>query len=261
MRSDSLLHWLQPLRQLAQAAAYRRFLENTDQNLFWGVFDSFDAAAAAAPATRPLGYDNEASAQLYVPQIYSFDYPALFWIGRSFDDGLHSVFDLGGHVGIKHYAFRRLLHYPDDLRWTVCDVPAVVERGRMLALQKAPGGKLVFTTDFRAASGFDVLLASGSLQYLPLRIGQMLAEMPVKPRRIVLNVTALHPSRTYYTLNSIGTAFCPYRVQAHDELVAELVSHGYRRRDEWENWGKVIHVPLTTDHDVQHYTGFCFDLG
>ncbi len=260
-RLASRLVSLPPWRQAKHAAEHRRFLANTTENLFWGVHDSFDAAAAAAPTSRPLGYDNDASSQLYVPQVSAWDYPAIFWLGRSFDEGLRSVFDLGGHIGVKHYAFKRLLNYPPDLRWRVCDVPAVAERGRELARTKAPGGQLEFTSDWRDASGVDVLFASGSLQYLPLTLGQMLAQMATRPRRILLNTTAVHPGRTFYTVNSIGTAFCPYRVQALDELTDELVAHGYRRRDGWENAGKPLVVPMTTGFDLDHYTGLCFDLG
>jgi putative methyltransferase (TIGR04325 family) len=241
------------------AAEHRRFLDNTTENLFWGVHDSFSAAQAAAPTSRPVGYDNDASAELYSPQISAWDYPALFWLGRSLDEGLRSVFDLGGHIGIKFYAFKRLLAYPPELRWRVCDVPAVIGRGAEIARSKGAETQLGFTSNPLDASGFDVLYASGSLQYLPQTIGRMLDQMAIKPRRILLNTTAVHTERTYYTVNSIGTAFCPYRVQSHDELTGELVRHGYRRRDGWENAGKALIVPLTDGYSLDHYSGFCFD--
>lgn len=61
------------------------------------------------------------------------DYPLLHWLSRLFfemPDGVRTgVFDLGGHVRIVYYAFRKCLDYPAQLRWTVHDVPNVIEAG------------------------------------------------------------------------------------------------------------------------------------
>jgi putative methyltransferase (TIGR04325 family) len=250
------------LSALTREAAYRRkFLDNQDENLFMGSFENFAVAEANAPSGKPVGYDNpEAATMLYSHQIYFYDYPALFWLGRSLDSGLRTVVDLGGHIGIKYYAFRRVLNYPPDLRWTVCDVPAVVKAGQEVAAQRQVTHQLDFTADFHKASGCDVLYASGSLQYLPLRLSELLVELPVKPKRIVLNTTAVHPERTLYTLNSIGVAVCPYRIEHYDQLFADLTGAGYVRRDAWRNEGKPIEVPFIEGGDKPHYIGCCFDL-
>lgn len=246
---------------LRQSAYKRRFLQNVEENLFMGSFESFDAAQAGAPPTKAIGYDNEDAARtLYSHQVYFYDYPALFWLGRSLDAGMRSVFDLGGHVGIKYYAFKRMLDYPSALRWTVCDVPGVAKTGQALAEERGATAQLDFCTDFKAASGYDVLYASGSLQYLPTRMAEILAALPAKPRRIILNTTAAHPERTLYTLNSIGFAVCPYRIQHWDELLAELTMAGYKRRDAWRNEGKPIEVPFVDGGDKAYYGGCCFDL-
>jgi putative methyltransferase (TIGR04325 family) len=249
------------IRQMQQRAYLHRFAENTDENLFMGVFDSFADAAQHAPPTRPIGYDNPESAQLYGPKVCDYDYPAMFWLDRSLAEGMRSVFDLGGHVGIKYYAFRRPMAFPANLRWVVCDVPAVVARGREIAAARPPGERPSFTTNLLDASGFDVLYASGSLQYLPPHIDTLLSELKPPPRRLILNITAVHPTRTYITLNSIGTAFCPYRVQAYDELIEEVRRVGYIQRDAWENLGKRLVLPFAPNLSLDHYTGFCFDAG
>ncbi|MDM0107465.1 TIGR04325 family methyltransferase [Variovorax sp. J22R24] len=243
-------------------AAYRRkFLENREENLFMGSFESFADAEAHAPPTKAVGYDNaEAAKTLYSHQVYFYDYPGLFWLGRALEEGMRSVFDLGGHVGIKYYAFRRMLPYPNDLRWTVCDVPGVVRTGQDLAVQREVTQQLDFTTDFNDATGYDVLYASGSLQYLPLRISEIIAALPAKPRRIIINTAAVHEQKTLYTLNSIGFAVCPYRIQHYDALLAELAAAGYKRRDAWRNEGKPIEVPFVEGGDKAFYAGCCFDL-
>ena len=245
-----------------EAAYKRKFVENPEgENLFMGSYESFEAAEASVPPGKAIGYDNaEAAKTLYSHQLYFYDYPGLFWLGRALEEGMRSVFDLGGHVGIKYYAFRRVIPYPADLRWTVCDVPGVVQTGRELAVQRAVTSQLDFTTDFRAASGCDVLYAAGCLQYLPLRISEMLAQLPVKPKRIVINTAATHPDRTLFTLNSIGFAVCPYRIQHHDALQNELLESGYKRRDAWRNEGKPIEIPFVEGGDKAFYSGCCFDL-
>ena len=255
-----MLSNLLPFSSSRESAYRQKFLDNQDENLFMGSFESFAAAEANAPPSKAVGYDHAETAGLYSPQIYFYDYPGLFWLGRSIDAGLTRIFDLGGHIGIKYYAFRRVLSYPDSLRWTVCDVPSVVDSGRALAVQREATDQLAFTTDYRDASGCDVLYASGSLQYLPVRIHEILAALPVKPRRIVLNTTAVHPERTLYTLNSIGVAVCPYRIEHYDELLAALTRSGYRKRDAWRNEGKPIEVPFVDGGDRSYYAGCCFDL-
>lgn len=249
------------LREAGQKAYLRRFLNNTHENLFLGVYESFEQAAASAPAARPLGYDNSDSANIaYASQITPRDYPAMFWLARAMAEGLRSVFDLGGHVGVKYYAFRRVLGYPADLRWTVCDVPAVVKRGREIAAARAPEGCLAFTDRYADASGQDVLFASGSLQYLPKTLAELLSGLGRLPRRLVINGTPIHESRAFFTLNSIGTAFCPYRVQQRKAFVDSILALGYEKRDEWENTGKAMIIPFENGYDVKHYSGFCFDL-
>lgn len=245
-----------------EAAYKRKFIENPEsEHLFMGSYESFEAAQANVPPGKAIGYDNaEEAKKIYSHQLYFYDYPGLFWLGRALEEGMRSVFDLGGHVGIKYYAFRRVIPYPANLHWTVCDVPGVVQTGRELAIQREVTSQLDFTTDFHDASGYDVLYAAGSLQYLPLQISEMLAQLPVKPKRIVINTAATHPDRTLYTLNSIGFAVCPYRIQHHDALQNELVEAGYKRRDAWRNEGKPIEIPFVEGGDKAFYSGCCFDL-
>lgn len=241
-------------------ASYRqRFLSNTSENLFMGSFGSFAEAEAAVPPSKRVGYDSPGAEELYAPQLLTRDYPALFWIGQSIKEGMRTVFDLGGHVGIKYYAFKRALRDPPELHWKVCDVPSIVKAGREIAEKRGCSDRLTFCTDFREASGHDVLLVSGCLQYLPTDLGEILASLPVKPRRIVLNTTALHPERTMYTLNSIIVAVCPYRIQHADEMAKQLADAGYRRQDNWRNDDLRLEVPFVPGGDKPYYAGGCWD--
>ena len=248
------VRWLGPL---SRAAYERRFAGNRDENLFRGIFASADAAAASAPPTRPLGYDNADAASMYGIRTRpdTHDYPALFWLGRAIADGALRVFDVGGHVGVKYYAFRDALRYPPQLRWTVCDVPAVVENGRRIARERGVDAQLGFTGDHDALDGCDVLFASGVLQYLPMSLPEWLQRLRSPPRRIVVNQSPLHPEREFFTLNSIGTGFCPYRVIHEASLVRGLGELGYRVADRWTNTGKSLRIPFEDGYDVPDYRG------
>ncbi len=87
----------------------------------------------------------------------------------------------------------------------------------------------------------------------------MLGPLPTRPKRVVINTTPVHATRSYSTLNSIGTAFCPYRVMSEGELLAGMASVGYCLRDRWLNPGKGMQLPFERGYDVTEYSGFCFE--
>jgi putative methyltransferase (TIGR04325 family) len=215
----------------ALAAQYeQRFARNTTENLFRGVYPSFEAAAASAPKSRPMGYDNPDAALMYrdlLHTIYPSDWPVLFWLQQCFAQGSSRVFELGGHIGISYYAYQAAMTYPQSLRWVVSDVPAVMDRGAAFAHHKDALGKLSFEADFAQAAEADVFMALGVLQYLPETLGQRLRSLRRLPAHVIVNLTPLHSDAapkdnagrppvssppldgTYFTLQSIGTAFCP----------------------------------------------------
>ena len=245
--------------RLRRGAYARAFASHENVNLYRGVFDTFEQAALSAPNTKPPGYDNEASARMYddVMEPTLRDYPAMFWLQRAFLDGHERVFDLGGHVGIKYYAFSGRMQMPTQLRWRVCDVPAVVARGNALAIEKGTAETLRFTADWRDLSAADVLFASGSIQYLPVSLGDMLRALPTRPARLVINSAALHPTRSFFTLNSIGVSFCPYRVQSEPSFMDDMNALGYRCVDRWET-PRDFAIPFEPGYEMDRFVGLAF---
>jgi putative methyltransferase (TIGR04325 family) len=69
----------------------------------------------------------------------------------------------------------------------------------------------------------------------------------------------MHHSKGFYTLNSIGTAFCPYRVVHEASFVKDLDALGYRATDRWANPGKGLHLPFEDGYDVPAYRGGYFE--
>lgn len=235
---------------------YRRNFPRTRG--FCGVYASFAEALADMPAGSALGYDAEEPARMYtdrLSRVYPSDYPVLFWLGKLLRPGMHMV-DFGGHVGIAFYAYERYLPYPEGFRYTVIDVPAVVARGQQLANERGEP-RLHFTADPATIGRHDLLLASGSTQYLdpddPLANLDSLGELP---SHVCLNRIPVHPSRTFVTLQNIGTAICPYRIYRRDTVLAGIQQRGYDVVDEWENLEHSCMLPLDREHSVPNYAGF-----
>lgn len=249
------------IRDLRKRRFDAHFANNKGLNLFRGVYRSFEEAAEAIPQSQRAGYDSEQAAELYTDwvDVFDYDYPAMFWLQRTLLEGMRHIFDLGGNVGIKYYAYRKHCLFPEGLRWTVCDLPAVTRKGRELAKARGAEIQLSFVESPQAMAGCDVLFASGSLQYLPQSLPELLAGLAELPRWIVINITPLHSVHDYFTVNSFGPGFSAYRVQRRDSFADSIRRAGYITRAEWKNPGKVLDLPFEPGYGVDHYSGMCFE--
>jgi putative methyltransferase (TIGR04325 family) len=183
------------------------------------------------------------------------DYPLLFWFEKAVQDA-SQVVEIGGHVGIAYYTFERVIEYPKGLLWTIVDVPTVAEAGRKLAAERQRSN-LAFVGELAEVKGpIDLLMASGSLQYvpgdlLPKRIGRMANA----PRHIILNKTPISDGPGYVTLQNLGPAFCPYRIHGYDELVRPLLDMGYELVDKWQK-DRRVEIPGHPERTVLGYSGY-----
>lgn len=248
------------IRLLTEPYYRRRFRAHRRGNAYYGAYASFEAAARDIPPGVPAGYDSEAATRLYahrLEQVEASDYPALFWLQKLVEQGARRIFDLGGHVGVSYYAFRKLITYPDDLQWQVHDVAAVMESGRKLAGERDEHGQLSFV-ERDAADGCDVFMAKGALQYLDYALPDFLRGLRDRPRHLLINLTPMHPARTVFTLQHIGVAVCPYRISATGEFVRELEALGYRQRECWEHHDRAVRIPYHPEASIDRYHGYCF---
>ena len=250
-------------RSLLEARYKRVFFSHhaLTHHLYRGVFGSFDEAQASIPAASVSGYDNPESAELYrerTRRVFINDYPMMYWLGRFFTDGARSVFDIGGHIGIAYYAYQKYLSYPAGLRWTVMDVPAVNAAGERWAKEHDAAARLHFADEVGKASGADLLFAAGSLQYLSYSLIEALQGMVHKPRFLLLNSVPIHMRESFFTVQNIGTACCPYRVTAEREFLGGLASLGYELQDRWENPQRSCIIPFHPERSLDRYFGFAF---
>lgn len=230
-------------------------------NAYCGVYADYSSALAAAPDSLPKGYDHAETALLYAARtryVLACDYPAIFWLGRLFEEGCRSVFDFGGSIGIKYYSFRRYLDYPADLQWTVHELPSIVAAGREWAKEHDTQQQLAFSTIRTDADGQDILFASGSLQYLDYPIWDLIAKLPRPPKHVLVTMLPLHDSRTFFTVQNMGTLYCAYGITARPEFVARMQDAGYAVRDQWDQPDRRVEIPFHPECRVEKYYGFLF---
>lgn len=201
---------------------------------FRGAFPSHRDAMNSVRRNKLAGYDNSEVADVayeFMSSIIFWDWPVLYWLYRLSSES-KTVIDAGGHMGTKYRAFRN--HLPDDgLRWIVYDLPAIVRRGRELAAKDGLE-KLEFIDQLNQSPPPDVFLGSGLLQYLDIPFHQLIRQLPVLPRHIVLNKVATHHQSTVFTLQNLGIAEVPYQIRNHEEFLRELNDIGYEVIDHWE---------------------------
>jgi putative methyltransferase (TIGR04325 family) len=223
------------LRLIKDMRLYFRFPHRC-YGCFRGVFTTFDEAISAAPKTKPLGDDDPRLAQEYRQtldkQAREYDYPVLFWLKDLMGLGTR-VFDLGGNVGIHFYTYEKYLRYPPGLRWTVCDVPAIVKAGEELARTEGRR-ELTFTTRFEDADGAHIFIASGSIQYIS-SISDLLSSLSAKPGHLLLNRLPLCDGEQFVTLQNGGQVFYPQYVFNKDEFIDSVRRLGYKLVDVWDD--------------------------
>jgi putative methyltransferase (TIGR04325 family) len=244
------------LRQFALKRYEQHFATVGGGGMFHGVYDSFASAARMIPQEKLGGYDNAEAGQMYrdrLTRVFPSDYPVLFWL-RELLPQVKKVFDLGGHVGIARYAYAQYLRFSDGFPWLVYDVPAVVEAGKRLAAERGVAG-LEFTTDLSRAAEADLLFSAGALQYVDDELPEILGRLEKRPKYLLLNLLPLSDQPTYFTLQHLGNAVCPYGIHNRERLASGLARLGYQLRDQWENPEKSCHIPLHLSHSLDHYDG------
>lgn len=253
-----------PLVQIRRRR-HARWFASTNERCFSGVFESFAAAVAGAPPGRLIGSDHAHAADLGIlggpetlRRVNARDYPLLFWLREAILGGTKQVFDFGGHVGVKYYAFRPYLRFSPELRWTVYDMPAVTSAGRNLAAERDDASQLSFTDRLEDADGVDVFLAIGSLQYEETPPWTLLSRFRELPETLILGGLPLSEGPRFVTLLNIGASYCPYYIFNRTEMVDAIVGLGYSLVDSWPIPDKKCIIPFESERSVRGYTGFCF---
>ena len=225
------------------------------------VFNSLSEAVAAARPYAEGGHENAEHSKLHmslaeVPR--PSDYAALFHMRGLILDGA-KIFDFGGSIGNLFYLYDRYLNLPPDCIWLVFELPAWVELGQNVAT-KRDENRLRFTRKWEDATGAELLIASGSLQYFDTPLSQMVSELPEKPSHILINRTPLIDGPTKATVQDGGTHRVGCVLYNRTEFVTAFEAIGYEVVDSWKAWELSLKVVGKPEYSALPYSGFFFRL-
>lgn len=234
-----------PLARIREARYRRAFSTGRDGwPRFFGLFRTREEAEAAAPPSRPLGYDHPEVAEVnrnLMASVWTSDYPAIYWLRRALENQDH-VFDLGGHTATKYHAWAPYLDLSDEATWTVCDLPAMVAAGEKLC---AGIPRVRFTTDHGQMEGAGILLASGVLQYMEPDLEHLLAACRRPPPHLILNKVPTRAGPDVFTLENLRKSTVAYRIFQESRLLGVLEALGYRLLDRWDVHESSVRVPFS----------------
>ncbi len=263
-RLVSIIKEMPPVRALRRLRHARRFSSSAGYGSFWGVYASFAEALRAVPRGNPVGFDSEALACEFsdrLDHVFTYDYPVMFWLAMLLRED-RSVFDIGGHVGVHYYAYRKYIEGLESVRWVVSEVPKVAARGRELAAGRG-AQNLAFTSDLQDVAGHDVVIAAGSLQYIerPL-FAELLGSIRqrLRPRHLIVNKIPLYGGATFVTLQNAGVSNTPCYNFNGAEFVGGLEKLGYRIVDSWSVPERSNHIPLHPERSFGSYSGLYFAM-
>ncbi|MAF77544.1 MAG: hypothetical protein CME60_05225 [Halobacteriovoraceae bacterium] len=252
---------LPPVVELRKKKYEKKFATNQYLNLFKGIYPNFEMASAAAKNYQTKGYNNKKSAQMYQDmchKIFPEDYPTLYWINRLIPH-ISSLIDFGGHVGIKRYAFDSYLEKINQVKWSVYDLPKVIDEAKNLKTQLDPQNEinLNFLNDLENQNT-DLFMALGSFQYIPKEVPEVLEKLSSLPQYLLISIPVTKKN-TFLTLNHIGTTVCPYIIRNEDEFLKGIKEKGYSLKDSWSAPNKICEIPFHEEYSVYGYSGFVFE--
>jgi putative methyltransferase (TIGR04325 family) len=246
------------LATLRDLYTYRYFNDPGKAPRYRGVYSTYAAAESALPKGRPKGFNLETVSDYFIKcelNLNPSDYPVLFWLSRIIGPET-TVFDLGGGLGQCYYNYNSYLNFPPDLRWTICDVDALMSRGSELARENNVRG-LSFTSDRTNADGVQVYISSGALHYIEPDLSEILSQLSNLPQHLLIHRIPLYAGPRYYTMQNTPHSYSVNKVLNESEFVKAIEALGYERVDDWR-MQRSLHIPFHPERFVPHYRGFYF---
>lgn len=225
------------------------------------IYSNAADAWAAAADHKLAGHDHPDAINMHLrlaEKLRPSDYAAMFWL--SLLDHQAHIFDFGGNIGNLFYLYRKYLPADNGMRWTVFDIPAILERGRAIALERQAKG-IAFTGDLTQAAGCDVFLASGSLHYWEGSITDLLEKINIRPAHILVNRSPMREhGPPFMTVQVTDHYSVPCLVRNINDVISEFGRHGYELIDRWSALELSIDLPLQPEFSIPAYSGLYFRL-
>lgn len=221
------------IRSLKKSILLRSF-RGKEIGVFRGKFLTYEDAQSSLPPSSLSGYDDDqlvAGNLESFSRIHPFDWPVIALCQKLIRERkLRTMTDFGGHVGVKYYAFEKMLDFKNGFVWQVVDVPAMVREGRRRITPQNAVLKFFETLD--ETDPAEGLLLSGVLQYARFSIEEIFARLPTKPYIVFLNKVPVSDSRGYFTIEKYVKPM-PYRIFGPRDLDTIRERLGYKRVAQW----------------------------
>ncbi|MDQ7979876.1 methyltransferase, TIGR04325 family [Paraburkholderia sp. SARCC-3016] len=224
-----------------------------------GYRSSFQTLNEAEMAVKPYakgGHENPTNFALHLELnrvARPSDYAAFYYL-RDRVAGVRKVFDLGGNVGNLYYCYKDYLKMPEDLIWSVYDLPETVSRGRILASTRN-AKNLQFTGDLGWAANADLFIASGSLHYFDKSLPHLLEGVGARPKYILINRAPLTEGPEFAVVQDAGHIRVACMLYNRSKLLADFARLGYGLLGEWQAAELCLPVLDRPSSTIRSYTG------
>lgn len=230
-----------------------------------GVYRSYQEAKQSIPGKASAEYDiinknktKNANERVALDSwFHDSDYPLLFWLSRLLQDG-SSLVELGGSLGHFFYSIQKFFKVPDTISWTIYELPNAVEFGKVLAEERGES-RLAFSEskDIAGCGPVDIFLTSGTLQYMDVKVWDILREIKDRPQHVLLHNLPVHAHRSFYTVQVMPMCQVPYGVYSGQELLQSMKDLGYELVAQWKNQ-RTVEIPFHRQIEIEGYLGFYF---
>lgn len=172
----------------------------------YGVFDSFAQAREMCPPSREFNQREltDEYVNIRTKQVFTYDYPVIFWLHNAFAENSTTIFDIGGSVGVHYHAYKQVLDYPLNMTWSVFETPEVVQVGREIAA-RIGSLQLLFTDSLDMSQvEADIWISAGALHYIEdARPRRLLANCRKCPTHIIINKLPVYSGEDFVTAQNM----------------------------------------------------------
>ncbi len=231
-----------------------------------GKFDNFQQAQFAIPDTATKEYDviNKKKAANEAQELerldnwfHDIDYPLLFWLSKLVTPKIH-VLELGGSVGHFFYTSEHYHQYPDDVLWTIAELPEAAKLGTKIAQHRNEHRLRFIDSDLiHTSPASQIFITAGTLQYMNISLPELLRNLPDLPAHVLIHNLPCHSNEAFWTLQDLGICEVPYYIYSAQTLENAMSQLGYSVKAEWKN-PRFVEIPFHRHLMIDGYLGFYF---
>jgi len=194
------------MRTYVDRRRYAHFSSKEGFASHYGVFDSFAQAREMCPPSREFNQREltDEYVNIRTKQVFTYDYPVIFWLHNAFAENSTTIFDIGGSVGVHYHAYKQVLDYPLRTTWLVFETPEVVQVGREIATRMG-SLQLSFTDSLDMSQvEADIWISAGALHYIEdARPRRLLANCRKCPTHIIINKLPVYSGEDFVTAQNM----------------------------------------------------------